>query len=102
MVSKDEEQVRWCRTPLEIHDDQVYSLLLRLKMSHEYGRGWKYVRIADKDAQVSAMPDIVRRPIVPSIPPNVGKSKGSRDRKSGKKRGKAAGRGLKDPDEKLL
>lgn len=81
--------------------DQVYSLLLRLKMSREYGKGWKLVRIADKDAQVSAVLDIVRRPIVPSPPPKkVGRPKGSKDRKPRKKRGRAAGRGLKDPDEK--
>lgn len=82
--------------------DQVYSLLLRLKMTKEYGGEWKLVRIADKDAQVSAVLDIIRKPIVPSFPPKKsGRPKGSKDKQPRKKRGKAAGRGLKDPAEKL-
>ena len=77
---------------------QVYSLLLRLKMTREHGGEWKLVRIADKDAQVSAVLDIIRRPIVPKFPPKkTGRPKGSKDKQPRKKRGKAAGRGLKDP-----
>ena len=80
--------------------DQVYSLLLRLKMTWEHGGEWKLVRIADKDAQVSVVLDIIRKPIVPSLPPKKrGRPVGSKDKKPRKKRGKAAGRGLKDPAE---
>lgn len=83
--------------------DQVYSLLLRLKMTREHGGEWKLVRIADKDAQTSVVLDIVRRPIVPSLPPKkTGRPKGSKDRQPRKKRGKAAGRGLKDPSKHSL
>ena len=82
--------------------DQVYSLLLRLKMTREHGGEWKLVRIADKDAQVSAVLDLIRKPIVPSFPPKkAGRPKGSKDKQPRKKRGKAAGRGLKDPAGQL-
>ena len=80
--------------------DQVYSLLLRLKMTREYGKEWKLVRIADKDAQVSVVLGLITMPIVPSLPPKkVGRPKGSKDKRPRKKRGKAAGRGLKDISE---
>lgn len=82
--------------------DQAYSLLLRLKMTREHGGEWKLVRIADKDAQASVVLDIIRRPIVPSFPSKrKGRPKGSKDKKPRKKRGKAAGRGLKDPVEPI-
>lgn len=82
--------------------EQVYSLLLRLKMTREHGGEWKLVRIADTDAQVSAVLDIIRRPIVPEFPKKkTGRPKGSRDKKPRKKRGKAAGRGMKDPTGNL-
>lgn len=79
--------------------NQVYSLLLRLKMTREHGGEWKLVRIADKDAQISVVLDIIRKPIVPELPKKkTGLPKGSRDRQPRKKRGKAAaGRGLKNP-----
>lgn len=80
--------------------DQVYSLLLRLKMTRERGKDWKLVRIADKDAQVSVVLGILQKPIVPSLPPKKrGRPKGSKDRQPRKKKGEAAGRGLKDPAE---
>lgn len=70
--------------------DQVYSLLLRLKMTREHGGDWKLVRIADKDAQTSVVLDIIRRPIVPELPPKKkGRPKGSKDKKPRKRRTKA-------------
>lgn len=81
---------------------EVYSLLVRLKITREHGGDWKLVRIAETDALVSAVLDIIRRPIVPEMPKKkTGRPKGSKDKKPRKKRGKAAGRGLKDPAEAL-
>ena len=80
--------------------NQAYSLLLRLKMTREHGGEWRLVRIADKDAQASVVLDIIRRPIVPEFPKKkAGRPKGSKDKQPRKKRGKGAGRGLKDPAE---
>ena len=79
---------------------QVYNLLLRLKMTRESdGENWKLRRIADKDAETSAVLGLIIKPIVPVLPKEGkrGRPKGSKDRKPCQKRGKAAGRGLKDP-----
>ena len=79
---------------------QVYNLLLRLKMTRESdGENWKLRRIADKDAETSAVLGLIIKPIVPVLPKEGkrGRPKGSKDRKPRQKRGKAAGRGLKDP-----
>lgn len=82
--------------------DQVYSLLLRLKMTREHGKEWKLVRIADKDAQVSVVLGILQKPIVPSLPPKKrGRPKGSKDRQPRKKRTKAADRGPNNPTGQL-
>lgn len=83
---------------------EVYSLLLRLKMTRESdGEEWKLRRIADRDEEVSIVLGLIVKPIVPEIPKKRGRPAGSKDKKPRQKRGssKGTGRGLKNPDKNL-